>query len=213
MRGLLWACRVLVGAAALCAGGCDSTSGGGAARNSGIDGSTAPNACLGAGVPPCGAGLVCDRIEKGTCVDPNWAEWPMPNAQVDVEAGAPTLETYTDNMDGTATDGVTMLMWQVLTPPGNYTQAEALQYCAGLDVAGYTDWRLPSVVELVSIVDTGTYNPSINDLFFPGTPAVGFYWSSTPFAGDATNAWGVYFNNGYSDYNNASTAYSVRCVR
>ncbi|HXN33330.1 MAG TPA: DUF1566 domain-containing protein [Polyangiaceae bacterium] len=137
----------------------------------------------------------------------------MPNAQVEVTAGAPNLESYTDNADGTVTDKVTQLVWQKLTPSMNYDRAAALAYCAGLSLGGHSDWRLPSVVELVSIVDTGTYNPSINAAIFPGTPAVGFYWSSTPYAGDSTNAWGVYFNNGYSDYNDASTPYSVRCVR
>jgi hypothetical protein len=137
----------------------------------------------------------------------------MPNAEVEVMAGAPNPESYADNGDGTVTDNVTALEWQQLTPTMAYTQPEALAYCAGLRLAGHADWRLPSVVELASIVDTGTYNPSIDSTFFPGTPAVGFYWSSTPYAGDASNAWGVYFNNGYSDNNNATTAYSVRCVR
>lgn len=137
----------------------------------------------------------------------------MPNAQVDVTAGAPNLESYTDNLNGTVTDDVTKLVWQQLTPSTNYTQAQALAYCAGLGLGGYIDWRLPSVVELASIVDVGTYNPSINATVFPGTPALGFYWSSTRYAGDTGSAWGVYFNNGYSDYNYASIAYSVRCVR
>ena len=137
----------------------------------------------------------------------------MPNAEVEVEAGAPNLENYTDNGDGTVIDNVTKLVWQKLTPPENYDQASALSYCAALRLAGYADWRLPSVVELVSLVDTGTYNPSIDSTMFPGTPAVGFYWSSTVYAGDPTNAWGVYFNNGYSDNNMAAMAYSVRCVR
>jgi hypothetical protein len=161
----------------------------------------------------CGSGLLCERYGAPACVDPNWAEWPMPNAQVEVTAGAPNLESYSDNGDGTVTDNVTKLVWQQLTPPDDYDQTSARAYCVGLSLAGHADWRLPSVVELISIVDTGEYNPSINATIFPGTPAVGFYWSSTPYAGDAVSAWGVYFNNGYSDYNDASTAYSVRCVR
>jgi hypothetical protein len=169
--------------------------------------------CPAGGMSPCASGLICDRYGSPTCVDPSWAEWPIPNAEVEVTAGAPNLESYTDNADGTVTDNVTELMWQQLTPPMNYTEPESLAYCASLRIAGYSDWRLPSVIELVSIVDTGTYNPSIDSTFFPGTSAVGFYWSSTQFAGDPGSMWGVYFNNGYSDYNDMSIAYSVRCVR
>jgi hypothetical protein len=161
----------------------------------------------------CGSGLVCERYGAPSCADPNWAEWPMPNAQVEVMAGAPNLESYTDNGDGTVTDNVTKLMWQQLTPTANYTQAQSISYCAQLALGGFDDWRLPAVLELISIVDTGTYNPSIDSTVFPGTPAVGFYWSTTPYAGNPGNAWGVYFNNGYSATNDTSTPYSVRCVR
>ena len=142
----------------------------------------------------------------------------MPNAEIEVMAGASNLQSYTDNGDGTVTDDVTKLIWQQLTPPMDYTQPEAAAFCAALVLAGYADWRLPAVIELVSIVDTGTYDPSIDSTVFPGTPAVGFYWSSTPYLGFPdfpTNSWmwGIYFNNGYADYNDASMGYSVRCVR
>jgi Protein of unknown function (DUF1566) len=137
----------------------------------------------------------------------------MPNAQIEVTAGAPNLQSYTDNGDGTVTDNVTNLAWQQLTPSTDYTQAAALVYCGGLGLGGHDDWRLPALIELVSIVDTSTYDPSIDTTMFPGTPAIGFYWSSTPYAGDPSNTWGVYFNNGYATYNDPSMAYSVRCVR
>ena len=167
----------------------------------------------GGGQAPCGSGLVCERSGAPTCADPTWAQWPMPSAQVEVAAGAANLQSYTDNADGTVTDEVTKLVWEQLTQVKDYTQAEAAAYCSGLHLGGYSDWRLPAVIELVSIVDTGTYNPSIDSTMFPGTPPVGFYWSSTPYVGYPGNMWGVYFNNGYSAYNDASMAYSVRCVR
>jgi hypothetical protein len=197
--------------AAFCSLGCGS----GKSRTTSSAGgvSHVSTGCATASMSACGPGLVCERYGAPGCADPSWAEWPMPNAQVEVEAGAPNLESYTDNGDGTVTDNVTELVWQQLTPPVNYAQTEALAYCAAQRLGGYTDWRLPSALELVSIVDTGTYNPSINSTVFPGTPSVGFYWSSTPYAGNPGNAWGVYFNNGYSASNDTSTAYSVRCVR
>ncbi|MES1164283.1 MAG: DUF1566 domain-containing protein [Verrucomicrobiota bacterium] len=165
------------------------------------------------GCPGCGTGLVCERYGAPACVDPHWAQWPMPNAQLEVAAGAGNLQSYADNHDGTVTDNVTQLMWQQMTPAADYTQAASLAYCAALTLGGHDDWRLPAVIELVSIVDTGTYDPSIDSTVFPGTPAVGFYWSSTSYVGVADNAWGVYFNNGYAAFNEAAMPYSVRCVR
>ena len=209
MRGVASAWPVFV--AAFCSLGCGSGKSGPVSSAGAVSHVSAE--CSAASMSACGPGFVCERYGAPTCADPSWAEWPMPNAQVEVEAGAPNLESYTDNGDGTVTDNVTELVWQQLTPPMNYTQAEAVAYCAALRQGGYTDWRLPSALELVSIVDTGTYNPSINSTVFPGTPSVGFYWSSTPYAGNPGNAWGVYFNNGYSASNDTSTAYSVRCVR
>ena len=68
----------------------------------------------------------------------------MPNSQADVTAGAPNLESYTDNGDGTVTDNVTGLMWQQAVPTATYSWAGAVTYCSTLTLAGHSDWRLPS---------------------------------------------------------------------
>jgi len=39
------------------------------------------------------------------------------------------------------------------------------------------------------------------------------YWSSSPYAGNATNAWNVNFNNGNDNANNKSNNNYVRLVR
>ena|ERR1017187_9441779 len=119
--------------------------------------------------------------------------------------------SYTDNGDGTVTDNGTGLVWQQAVPATTYTQTAALAYCAGLSLGGYTDWRLPSYVELLSIVDFSN-NPSINAAVFPGTPA-GYFWSSTPSAGASGYAWFVYFYYGNAYSYDVSNADYVRCVR
>jgi len=120
--------------------------------------------------------------------------------------------SYTDNGDGTVTDSGTGLVWQQAVPTTTYAQTAALAYCAGLSLGGYTDWRLPSYVELLSIVDFSAYNPSINAAVFPGTPA-GYFWSSTLYAGASGDAWNVYFVDGNAFNDVVSLAYYVRCVR
>ena len=70
--------------------------------------------------------------------------------------------------------------------------------CEALDYAGYSDWRMPNLKELVSIIDYGRQNPAMNATFFPD-PLVGvnFYTSSTALAWATTYAWGVKFYRGY----------------
>lgn len=160
----------------------------------------------------CPAGLVCERYPPATCADPNWDQWPLPNSEADVAAGAPNLESYTDNGDGTVTDNVTGLMWQQAVPATTYDWADAVAYCPTLTLAGHSDWRLPSMIELVSIVDYGQYKPSIDPTYFPSTPSEPF-WSSSPFAGSSGYAWNVDFYRGDSHCNVVGGFSRVRCVR
>jgi hypothetical protein len=143
----------------------------------------------------------------------SWAEWPMPNSQADVTAGAPNPESYMDNGDGTVTDKVTGLMWQQAVAATSYTWADAVAYCPTLTLAGHSDWRLPSRIELLSLVDVGQFSPSINGTYFPSTPATPF-WSSSRLAGSSSFAWGVLFGNGGAGYGvGVSDSHRVRCVR
>ena len=67
--------------------------------------------------------------------------------------------SYTDNGDGTITDNVTDLMWQQ-HPGEKITWGEAVEKIKTFNLAGYEDWRLPTIKELYSLVQfsgkTGT---------------------------------------------------------
>jgi hypothetical protein len=174
------------------------------------------NGCSVLGPVACASGLVCEPHGTAACVDPNWAEWPMPN-DTTADPGAPNAMSYTDNKDGTVTDNVTGLMWQQGEQAGGYTwgsastSGTAQNYCATLNLAGYPGWRLPSIEELISILAPGTANPSIDLTAFPGTPNTN-YWSATPVAGASGQAWFAYYT-GASTSGAASTTFGVRCVR
>ncbi len=124
-----------------------------------------------------------------------------------VQAGAAL--SYTDNGDGTVTDNRTGLTWEKKTVDNvrtNYTWQGALDYVAGLNAAnfaGHSDWRLPNVRELMSIIDYSRSNPSIDPIFGPTTGNLFFvtYWSSTSWAAyqPARNAWGVEFRDAYDN--------------
>ena len=79
-------------------------------------------------------------------------------------------------------------------------------------LCGFSDWRIPTLMELDSIVDAGRINPSIDSNYFPNTRS-SRYWSSSPDAGDRGNAWIVYFRNGYDDYVSRGSGDAVRLVR
>ena len=74
---------------------------------------------------------------------------------------------------------------------------------AALQLAAETDgWRVPSINELLSIVENCRNSPSINTLMFQGTGSTSRFWSSSPNVNDARFAWFVNFSTG-------STAFST----
>ena len=127
---------------------------------------------------------------------------------VDVIAGY-----FTDNGDGTVTDGNTGLMWQQ-EEGGLMNWEDAITYCEDLSLAGYTDWRLPNYKELESITDDTLYNPAIDTNYFPNAHA-SVYWSSTTYAANTSLAWYVsfFYGNWGVAPNSKSNDYYVRCVR
>jgi len=102
-----------------------------------------------------------------------------------------------------------------------YNIADSATYCnteafvnrvnnAGL--CGANDWRVPDRQALKSIVNYNTANPTIDSSYFPNT-AKWFYWSSSPFANDSSNAWGVNFVDGDVYDINRINGRRVRLVR
>jgi len=94
-----------------------------------------------------------------------------------------------------------------------HSWADALAQAEASTHAGYSDWRLPNIKELESLVEGCRVNPSINDTVFPATP-VSLFWSGSPYAGgNAFRAWSVFFYYGYAGYNSRSDTGHVRLVR
>jgi hypothetical protein len=118
---------------------------------------------------------------------------------------------YRDNGDGTVNDLNTGLIWQQATSDSEMDVDSAGSYCSGLSLAGYSDWRLPNIYELQSIVDYGKYGPSIDTTAFPGTKSFSIWSSTTDIS--SFGAWLVGFYNGIVSYEHKSDKFSVRCVR
>lgn len=88
---------------------------------------------------------------------------------------------------------------------------DAVNYCQALTLDGIRGWRLPTFRELFSVVDFGKVNPAVLDAFVH--TAEGTYWTSTPFAANASRAWTIDFRSGVTYYSYKRTNHAVRCVK
>jgi hypothetical protein len=133
-------------------------------------------------------------------------------------------KTYVDNFDGTVTDPTTGLTWmrcamgQTWTgstctgEARTYTYDQANALTGTVTFAGQSDWRLPNIRELQTIVDRSVYSPSIDSTAFPNTPSE-YFWSGSLWVGDSNAVWVVYFHVGFAYYNFRSELDAARLVR
>lgn len=133
---------------------------------------------------------------------------------------------YTDNGDGTATDEITGVIWQqtadsngdgTVDANDKFTQAGAVSYCEGLELGGHSDWELPDIKTLYSLIDfsgedvsglTGSTEglvPFINDAVFgygygdtsAGERIIDAQWATTSIAvSNSVMMFGVNFADG-----------------
>ncbi len=115
------------------------------------------------------------------------------------------------------TDTETGLMWMQETAEvgqfDNVGWQAALSCCEDSTYGGYSDWRLPNIRELDSIVDLGRHDPAIDPVF---SCQHDYYWSSSPYTGGFGSPWRMDFRTGqpsnFYRFRVSSWAY-VRCVR
>ena len=114
----------------------------------------------------------------------------------------------------TVVDALTGLEWaRSALVDSEVTWAAALDYCEALVHAGHSDWRLPNIKELATIVDeTATSSPAIDQTLF-GTSAASAYWSSTPTFLSPGFAATLQTDVGISPNRDMTMTASARCVR
>ena len=106
-------------------------------------------------------------------------------------------------------DSETNLQWQD-NETVNKTWMTAINYCETLNLDGYSDWRLPNINELTSLVNDSR-NPAISDVF--EHKASGAFWSSTTYTYSSGYAYYISFGSGYQRLNGKGGFWDVRCVR
>ncbi|WP_437819224.1 DUF1566 domain-containing protein [Sorangium sp. So ce1078] len=195
------------------AGGAGSNASGGAPGDGGAPGEG------GGGAGEGGAGGTTDTCGRAAaCGTHKWACWPMPNP---AGSDLPNPASYTEVGDGVVRDNVTCLEWQQSPPAEAYTWDQAISYCDNLTLGGFSDWRLPTRIEMTSIVDF-TQSPAIDKAAFPGARG-GFHKTSSDWiltirqagAGAGRDyAWAFNMSDGIvSNAYSKATAASLRCVR
>ncbi|MBQ4438899.1 DUF1566 domain-containing protein [bacterium] len=111
----------------------------------------------------------------------------------------------------TVIDLNTGLEWQDIRGGSDYTWLAALEYCKNLTYAGFSDWRLPDLNELLSLINDDKISPASDLTNVAKMP----YWTSTSSMTDPSEALYINFSTGRigaSDKTTSSSRY-VKCVR
>lgn len=127
------------------------------------------------------------------------------------------LPSYTDNGDGTITDNVTGLMWQK-DMGEKIAFSEAITQSQSLTLGGYSDWRVPTIKELYSLIlftgangdgfneetyrlyiDTEYFNQPFGDQSSGERIIDAQTWSSTEYVGTTMNGDATVFGVNFID--------------
>ena len=149
------------------------------------------------------------------------------NCQNDTIAASTPLKRFEQSADGTVFDTHTELMWRgclegMAGPtcsegePVALTWAGALTYVPELNAkggfAGHSDWRLPNIRELSTLVELQCSNPAINLAVFENSPST-HVWASSPYHFYTHYSWYVDFANGAPTYDERIVSKTLRLVR
>ena len=159
----------------------------------------------------------------------SWGACTAGTPLANVVEATPTAD-FTANSDGTVFHLKTGLMWKrcaeglsgAACGTGTATQmtwANALAAAVAANsanFAGHSDWRLPNIKELSSIVETCGSNPAINTALFPNTPNTpntAVFWSATSGGLVPNFSRFVTFRDGAGENNGNTLFLAARLVR
>ena len=125
-----------------------------------------------------------------------------------------TIETVSGNK--VVVDNNTGLTWEQSPSSSEYTWENRATHCNELNSSNYggiNTWRVPTSLELLTIVDNNIYNPAINSNFINiPTGNSTFLWTSQQYLDDSSKAYRLspYYGNFY--YESKTKTYKVLCV-
>jgi hypothetical protein len=159
--------------------------------------------------------LLAGPAQAATCVDQK-------------KASAPDGR-YQDNADGTITDILHGLEWKRCSEGQNGSDCstgtaslmnwqQALQLVESLNTsggyAGHTDWRLPNLKELATLIENQCMQPAINETLFPEAQPFWYWTSSANLTSTSDNStWQIDFDIGRQFSGSRNGQAHVRLVR
>ncbi len=183
------------------------------------------------------AGPILPQTGQSTCYSNAGAIISCVGSGQDGELRAGRARAFVNNGDGTISDSVTGLMWEVhcngpSCPPVHdqdtlYTWGQAFSlHVATLNsanFAGHSDWRLPNVTELQSLSNYELSFPAAYaefdscaadcDVGICSCTASSNYWTSSTFSDDPTLAWAINFFVGVVGSGDKAGGFRARAVR
>jgi serine/threonine-protein kinase len=146
---------------------------------------------------------------RALCVRGSTAERSnqTPNPAPVIPASTPGGGSQTNEL--TWTDPATGLMWAKKDNGSNVTWQQATAYCQNLQLAGHSDWRLPTIDELQGIYDP---KADVASWRVKGNLQIsGYQWSSSP--GKASGeAWYFFFSDGERGSDRFRKTYDKRAL-
>jgi len=110
-------------------------------------------------------------------------------------------------------DSKTSLEWQDDQEAFKVEWNDAINYCETLELDNHTDWRLPNINELKTIVDSSKDVSIINGFEQIGEEGSLEYWTSTSVDATPSSAWIIYFSSGAIGGISKNSSCYFRCVR
>ena len=101
--------------------------------------------------------------------------------------------------------------WYIGEKSGDMEFNKAQAYCQDLSVGIVSNWRLPTVEELVMLTNKGRTNPAIDPIFV--NVSSDYYWTSTPYTQRKSYRWTVYMDYGNDYFHHEKSKQKVLCVR
>lgn len=128
-----------------------------------------------------------------------------------------SLSVKTVSGQKTVVDNNTGLQWKQTISDKAYNWNDAFAYCENLEYAGFSDWRMPAPLEIMTIAYYHDYGPAFNSSYFPDIPLSqdgNYLWTSGLYQNDSERVWIFDPYKGFL-YSLASptNSYSVLCVR
>jgi len=148
---------------------------------------------------------------------------PIAVGVVEIDANDDPTGRFVDNGNGTVTDKKTNLMWEKSPQSKILFWNEAKAYTDNLKLAGFSDWRLPTLAEFSELIKVSKIKDKPNECNWLNENGFSNIQASTYWCGDANMQDGtesgkynvdfLYKNNGSNDVNYQYCSWAVRTIK